>query len=367
MDNFLPLAEMKLKIPLDYNFATNVNPLGPPEWVSKQLFDEFIQLTYYSELWHQELDELMTSHWQLKSGKMLVTTGSSELIFQLPYLLNCLNGPWLALDPTFWEYSLLAKAHSIQYESFKVLDENGIMPIKINISEFLNFAKKLKPKMMFICNPNNPTGHLINRQDIHKIAEELPDTWIIVDQTYAYFLENWFEERLPQDYSPENIISITSFSKFFCLPGLRVCVFGCASSKKMDLLKNCLGPIRVNGVAANLLPNLLADLKYHLSTRSYFKLGWPKFLEQLPTTLLHPLPSEAIFRLFGVVALENFTLQKEMDRGDELVDRLIKNHGIRVCTGTTYGLKNQVRIRIGTPKANQILLSALEKISQTNL
>jgi threonine-phosphate decarboxylase len=357
--------DMTFNIPLDYNFATNVNPLGPPDWVSKQLSTEFTQLTYYNELWHQKLDALLTSHWQLKKGKMLATTGSSELIFQLPYLLNCLHGPWLVLDPTFWEYALLAKTHAIPYESFKIVNANGIMPPEFNINELLNFAKKLQPEVMFICSPNNPTGHLIRRQDIYKIAEELPNTWIIVDQTYAYFLENWLEERLPQDCSPENIISITSFSKFFCLPGLRICAVGCASFKRMTLLHNLLGPIRVNGIAANLLPNLLADQVYHLNTRGHFKLGWSKFLKQLQSTFLHPLSSEAIFRLFEVGS-KSCLPHSEIDRGDQLADRLIKEYGIRICSGTTYGLKNQVRIRLGTANANQILISALENIGHAS-
>jgi histidinol-phosphate/aromatic aminotransferase/cobyric acid decarboxylase-like protein len=356
---------MTPKISINYNFATNVNPLGPPDWAFEQLSAELTQLTYYNELWHQKLDELLTSYWQLQSGKMIATTGSSELIFQLPFLLNCLHGPWLVLDPTFWEYALLAKTHAIPYESFKIIDDNGKMFSEINISELLNFAKLLKPRMMFICNPNNPTGHLIKWQDIHKIAEELPDTWIIVDQTYAYFLENWSEEKLPHDNSPENIISITSFSKFFCLPGLRLCAIGCSSSKRMAILQNLLGPIRLNGIAANLLPNLLTDSKYHRDTRSHFKLGWPKFLEELQSSFLCPLPSEAIFRLFEVTASENSLFQTETDLGDQLADRLIKDYGIRICSGTTYGLKNQVRIRLGTNRANQILISALENLSAT--
>ena len=351
---------MMSKVLLDYNFATNVNPLGPPEWISQQFSSACNQLSYYSELWHQDLDEVIASHWQIGRDKILITTGSSEFFFQLPHLLNCLQGPWLFLDPTFWEYQLLAKTHSIPFEVFSVADTEEKMFQEVNVLQLLHLAKQINPKIIFICSPNNPTGHLIRRSDICEIAKKLPNTWIIVDQTYAYFLENWIEERLPQDDSPENIVSITSFSKFFCLPGLRICAVGCSSTQRINFFKKSLGPIRVNGIAADLSPNLFADDKYHETTRSHFNLGWPKFLERLEGSLLHPLPSKTIFRLFKIAESNEFLVER--DRGDQLTERLINDYGIRVCSGTTYGLKNQVRIRLGTSKANQILISALENI-----
>lgn len=65
---------------------------------------------------------------------------------------------------------------------------------------------------------------------------------------------------------------------------------------------------------------------------------------------------------FEVVESKNFQLHPNIDRGDQLADRLMKDYGIRICSGSTYGLKNQVRIRLGTAKSNQILISALKTI-----
>jgi threonine-phosphate decarboxylase len=270
---------------------------------------------------------------------------------------------WGGFSPTFWEYSLAAQLNDIEYFDFP-LNLNDISRPFIKKEELFYFIDRYNLRAFFICNPNNPTGHVFSDDIVYEIAERFPQTYIILDLTYDMF-EEGFEGRvkkLNKDYP--NIIFVMSYSKFFCLPGLRIgsVLFSC--SKLAEKFLRLSGPLRINNFAEKILLRLFEDHSYISTTRNTLKQEWKIFEEEFRgenITKIYSLHQTNSFRLF-YLNIQNITVYRPSEVSNIVSHKLLDEYGIRVCNGSTYGINNAIRIRVGLKYSNLYLIYALKNI-----
>ncbi len=355
-------------ISLENNFATNVNPLGPPEWVFSHIKNNSEELLSYPQLWHQECDKNVAIAFGINPDLHVTIPGTSQFFSSLPHFFckeKCQNVPqkWASFSPTFWEYALTAQLNNIEFIEFPLdVDQENSLFCKKN---FFNFLDKHKPDVLFLCTPNNPTGHVFSRCFVNELSSKHPEMSIVLDLTYSFFESNFQEYISLFAQKHSNIIVVISYSKFFCLPGLRIGSVFFSSADAAEKYKKLSGPLRLNVISERILPKLLRDKTYIDTTRKFFSQEWEFFIKKMKQLNLKWIKSSsatACFRIFFLKSPRGCS--KLLGSSRFIAEKLHSNFGIRVCDAGFYGIENAIRIRVGKREANLRLLKALKELER---
>lgn len=341
------------EVDLTKNFATNLNPAGPPEWVEEFYGQNYSLLTRYPPTWHEKTDQKISES-SLFGYNSLMCPGLSLPLYLLPSIYTE-RKTVSYFEPTFWEFPEASSFQNKNIIQFPIGNKKYNNQDDL-VKALTEFTFHHKPGLFYICNPNNPTGHMLPPESINDLADQFPQTLFIIDQTYLLFDPDYERLRLPNESSPDNIIALCSLSKFFCLPGLRIGVITSKGAQHLDNLRRFTGPVRVNNLASEIIPLLIEDKSFIQKTQTFFK----KEREVLKNEIEHTCP-----RLTGLYSMAPFRLFRikstEPNPSELLTNWLLNNKGIRVGPGHVYGMKDCVRIRPGLKEDNDYLIEALNK------
>ena len=274
---------------------------------------------------YKELQDLIGATYNLDSENILCTNGADEAINLAISTFIDKNDEILTAVPTFSMPKIYASLQQGKYKEIEY-DENFEYPY-----EKIEKAISKKTKMIIFTTPNNPTGDIIDKNFIEKIAQNQPNTAILIDATYSSFCENCYFDLI-EKY--QNIIVIKSFSKDFALAGLRL---GFLASQEKNILeiKKVQSPYSVNsiaiiaGIASLLDKNYIQNIKNEISESK-------KYLEkELGNLGLKTYPSYA-----------NFLLIYGNEKAEFLFHKLKKNSIITKIFKNDDKLKNHLRITI---------------------
>ncbi len=220
------------------DLSANINPLGFPEGVREAIINQIPLITGYPDSISRELRKEISAFEQVEPDWIFCGNGASDIIFRLSVCIKPKNA--LLPAPTFSDYERSLKAvgtniyyHYLQEEQGFKIDEGIIQNI---LSKNIN--------MIFLCNPNNPTGILTDYFVIEKILSccEKTNTIVVVDECFIDFVEksdSFTSKSLLKKY--ENLIILKAFTKVFALPGIRLGYAICSNSKIIEKLYEC-GP-----------------------------------------------------------------------------------------------------------------------------
>ncbi|WP_028782109.1 threonine-phosphate decarboxylase CobD [Thalassobacillus devorans] len=335
--------EVKGKV---YDFSANINPNGPPSWLSEQLPRLMEEVAYYPDPDYLEAYEALAKHEGMDPEQLLLTNGGAEAIFLITQLF--LGKKALTINPTFTEYERACQAFNI-----------GLTHLRLN-QEF-RFPVEAMAQVMpdvdvvFLCYPNNPTGTILPLTELEhllKLGMEIGTTFVI-DEAFVHFL---FEEELSVKqllaFYP-NLIILRSLTKIFAIPGLRA-GYMMASKDYIQKLKEKQPSWSVNGITANILPVLLSDKSYMAATKAWLEKECKKLAENL-----------SALKFIHTVSSVNFYLLKDGERPDEteeLFRFLVENHIIPRHTDNFKGLDGSyLRLAVRSAEENDYLLYVLRK------
>lgn len=314
------------------NFSSNVYSRADLSALKEHLMQHFDVVSHYPEPQPHELERLLADHLGVPENTVLVTNGANEAI----YLIAQHYKGWASVipQPTFSEYEDACKAfdHLISYDS---ADELEVLP---------------EDRLYWLCNPNNPTGNVINKSLVNHIIRQHSRYLYVVDQSYAdYTLSPTLEPRDMTDCY--NVMLVHSLSKKYCIPGLRLgYIF--SSPIIIDRLRQIRQPWTVNALAVEAgkylithNPQMIPDIE-----------GYLKETQHLYERL------SAIEGLMVMDTATNFMLVN-MDFGNtpELKEWLIENYGILIRDASNFrGLDNHCfRVTAQTPMENDALVGAI--------
>ena len=225
------------------DFSANINPLGPPEVAlyaaQKALVGE---VAAYPDGRYPELCAALTGYLGVAEGTVLPTNGGAEALFLAARVAaeGRRGGRAVVLDPTFSEYAAAARAAGLEPESRVARRREDGFRLDPSVLDDLDGVG-----VVFLCNPNNPTGDLTPREEVLALLERVCSAGaiLVVDEAFADFAPG----EGVADVVDEHLFVARSFTKFFAVPGLRL---GCLVALDPDRVRPFQPSWSVNVVAA---------------------------------------------------------------------------------------------------------------------
>ncbi|MDP1602618.1 MAG: histidinol-phosphate transaminase [Legionella sp.] len=327
--------------------ASNENPLGCSPLVREALAKmSAVQIATYPTPALHPLKYKLSQ--KLGIDEQMLTFGNgSDLLFTLLLIVFGLhnNKHMLTHDKAFMTYAIQAQTLGIEVKSSPLLD-NWAVDITALIA-----ASNQDTSLIFIANPNNPTGILIPQEEIRRLlASVLPSTIVVIDEAYyEYAYPNDDSQSLKLLNEFPNLVITRTFSKAYGLAGLRL-GYAIANKEISELLQRAQLPFVVNQAAMAAAFAALDDNEFLSETLTLNQLGLQQIRKGLEALKLNLLPSECNFITFDCGTDSMIIYQKLLQRG------------IIVRPLTAYGLPHHLRVSIGKLAHNERFLNELSKI-----
>jgi len=324
------------------DFSVCTNPYMPPP-IIKEIRLDSISIEQYPDTEATELRQRLSRRLQVPPDNILVGSGTTELIriLALAYLRQ--GDHVLILEPTYGEYEVASVIAGAILVKQRIRVEDGFTP---RLEETVALIKKYRPKAIFICNPNNPTGKYLSRYEVEMVLDAVEDGLLVLDEAYVAFAEqSWLSVDLS---SRGNIVILRSMTKDYGLAGLRL-GYSIASLEITNNLRRVRPPWNVNAIAQKVGGLLLEDTSYFEQTEEKIRKARRYLTNGLSRLGFQLLPSDTNFFLVMVGEARSFR------------SALLK-HGILVRDCTSFQLPEYVRIGTRTLPECQRLIATIETL-----
>ncbi len=341
-----PIEEVKRELGLKevIKLASNENPLGPSPKAVSAIKKAVFKINRYPEGSCFYLRQALSKKLKLKPGNLIFGNGSDEIIDIIIKAYSLPGDEILTSEATFLEYKIIALQNGRLVTTVPLMDfRYDLAAIKAGITS--------KTRIIFIANPNNPTGTYLNRREVENFLSGLPeDILVVFDEAYLEFVEKKdFPRALDYALNRKNVVVLRTFSKIYGLAGLRI-GYGIADQECIAYLERCRQPFNVNMLAQEAAVAALSDKEFVNRTKKVVGQG-KRYLEQeLKRLGLEFIPSQA-----------NFILIDLKEDGFKVSKDLLKK-GVIVRDMRQYGLNNFIRVTMGLKKENEKFIKELKKI-----
>lgn len=339
-----PIEETKRELGLKdiIKLASNENPIGVCPKAISAIIKNASSVNRYPDSCGFYLKKRLAKQFKIQPSNIVLGNGSDELIDTIIKTFVEDDENVVTSSVTFLEYEIISKVNNR-----KVIT----CPLKNFGYDLTGISKRVnrKTKVIFIANPNNPTGTYINRKAFESFAKDLPKgVLVVLDEAYDTFIDVKDFTYGLKYINNKNILVLKTFSKAYGLAGLRVgyCLGRPEFTAYMEKVRQ---PFNVNLLAQAAALASLDDKKFLKDTRKVVLEGKNYLYRELRNLKLSYVPSVANFILMDV-RCDGFELFKNM-----------LERGVIVRDMRQYGLKNFIRVTIGTRKENMKLIQVLKK------
>ena len=322
----------------------NENPLGASPFAIIAGQQAMLKCHRYPDSHGLYLKKSLSTHLGIRAENIILGNGSESLLeLIVKKILGPLNS---AVIPNFC-FTGISKVLKNANIAFKIAKNPHSYLSAVSLLE----AIEPMTKVVFIVNPNNPTGNYINRLELQYLLKHLPENiFVVIDEAYAEYVET---EDYPNsiqflDQYP-NLIILRTFSKFYGLAGLRL-GYAISELKIASMLNHSSLPFRINAIVLAAAEASLKDQAHINLTHLLNRKGYSQLLKGLQNLDLEVLPS---FANFLCVNLKSPSLP---------ISQLLLSQGVSVRPLHDYGLSSFLRVSIGTYTQNKYFLSILQKI-----
>lgn len=319
------------------DFSVNLNAFIDQNIIKELVCKYYKKAIKYPEQRGKTLIQIIASKYKIPEENIFLGNGSIEIFYSLPRILQI--NKVFTLEPTFSEYRYVAKINKCKYYPIK--------PFMEFVWDFEKVLKKLDNKcLIFICNPNNPTGNLFLKKDILTLLKA--GAYIVVDEAFMDFSEKE-ESLISEAIKYKNLIVVKSLTKIYSIAGLRI-GFCVASKKIIRGLNKVSPPWNVNALALSISKDFLLNDGLILNTK--------KLLKREKEFIFRNLKNNEQIKLFNTHA--NFFLAYS-DKTSELINFLSKkNITVREYKGF-YGLNDRYfRFAIKNRDENSLLVDLIK-------
>ncbi len=345
-----PIEETKRELGLSkvIKLASNENPLGPSPKAVAAIKKNLSCINRYPDSSGFYLKKKLSAVLNTAASGIVLGNGSDELIDIIIKTFVEDSQNIITADTTFLEYKIISS----------VLNRRVItVPLKNFKYDLEAIAKKInkKTKLIFISNPNNPTGTYVTKYEIEEFIKVLPgDVLLVLDEAYDAFLDVRDFPCGLQYIGKGNVLVLKTFSKAYGLAGLRI-GFCLASPLLASYMEKARQPFNVNTLAQEAACAALDDKEFLIKTRRAILKGKKYISGCLRESGISYVPSVA-----------NFILVDVKRNGVDVFKEMLKL-GVIIRDMSQYGLKNFIRVTIGTEEENKKFIKALRKVMKYSL
>lgn len=349
-----PISETQREFGLDkvIKLASNENPLGVSPKVVRALHSALDDLHRYPDPSCYELRQTLAKVWHVSRDKMVIGNGSNELIDLLIRIFCEPGQAILTIESAFVAYEVCAQAARVRTVHAPLnRDYSGNLDLMADILRLKRDQQKIR--LVFLPNPNNPTGSLIPTNKLLPFLEEFSnqdDLLVVLDEAYTEYIDQLHQiHGIDLQKQFPRLIVLRTLSKAYGLAGLRVGVL-CGPSEVVDLLNRVRNPFNVNSLAQVAAVAAVLDSDFVRESVRVNKAGRDFLQERLKSWGLKFVPSQANFVFF------------DLDRDATEVFRELLKMGVILRPVKNYGFPTHLRMSIGLPQENQFALECLEKV-----
>jgi len=336
-----PIEELERELGLSniIKLASNENPLGPSKSALNAIEQASKELTRYPDGNGFSLKAALAEHVQLTADQITLGNGSNDVLELLARTFVSSNDEVIFSQYAFAVYPLVTQAIGAKAVIAPASDfGHDLDAMTTLISE--------KTKLIFIANPNNPTGTALAPKQVETFLKQVPESVIVVlDEAYVEYTTQQFNTVAWLAGYP-NLVITRTFSKAYGLAALRV-GYSLSSPEIADCLNRIRQPFNVNSLALVAAVAALADKDYVEQSRQLNEAGLKQFVtgfEQLGLTY--------------ILSKGNF-ITVDVKRNADTIYQSLLQQGVIVRPIANYGLPQHLRISVGLGEENQRCLDAL--------
>jgi histidinol-phosphate aminotransferase len=344
-----PIDEVKRELGLTrvIKLASNENPLGPSPLAVAAIRAAADQIHLYPDGSAYVLREALANHYDLPIGQIVVGNGSDEIIHLLgQILLGSPEDEIIVGNPSFVRYDAAAWLADCQLIRVPVDAD-----MRIDLDAMAN-AVTPNTKIVFIANPNNPTGTIVTTSELDAFLSAIPDTVVVViDEAYFEFADGTpgFPNSLDYVRKYPNVIGMRTFSKTYGLAGIRV-GYAFVSEPIADAIERAREPFNVNSIAQVAAVAALSDTNHLNQTIELNRRGLERMHQAFIDFGSKPFTSYANF------------IMADLGRPARPVFQALLERGVITRSGDVLGLPNCLRVSVGTDEEVGIFIEELAKI-----
>ena len=339
-----PIEELQRELGLSrvIKLASNENALGPSPKALAVINDGAATLHRYPDGGAFKLRQALANRWKVTDEQIILGNGSDEILGLLARTFLSPGDEAVMADHTFVIYNM------------EVMAAHGkavTVPLKDWRHDVVAMASAItdRTRLLFLCNPNNPTGTMVSAEEVAWLLGRVPDDVVVVfDEAYfEYVRSSKFPDSMTWIKEGRQVIVLRTFSKIYGLAGLRI-GYGVTTGEIANLLNRVRPPFNANSIAQRAALAALDDDEHVARSRALNQAGMEQITNGLRALGLAPINSEA-----------NFVYVDVGHDGRYVFDAMLR-HGVIV----RHIEGRMIRVTIGQAEENRVFLADLAQVLQ---
>ncbi len=340
-----PIDELKRELGVEkiIKLASNENPVGPSPKALQAMKRVVEGVNRYPDGSAYYLKQKLSEKLGVQPAQIILGNGSNEIIELVFRTFYQPGDNVVSAEITFAVYPIIARAMGAEYRAAPMRG------LSYDMEKLADLVDE-KTRLVFISNPNNPTGTYITERELEDFMRKVPETTLVVlDEAYFEFVDrDDYPDGLKYLREYPNLLVMRTFSKIYGLAGLRI-GYGIGSEDVVDYLNRVRQPFNVNLVAQEAALAALDDDEFVDRVRELTHRGLAYLYGEVEKMGLEYVPS-----------VTNFFLIK-VGRGKEVFEALLRK-GVIVRPMDGYNLPEYIRVNVGTEDENTFFIEALREV-----
>jgi histidinol-phosphate aminotransferase len=323
--------------------ASNENPFGCSGKVEEAFKNTPVSFAIYPDGYATDLREKLAAFYKVAPDQFIFGNGSDNLIQVISRAILRKGVNTVMAAPTFSQYKHNAVIEGAEVREIPLVDgQHDLEGMLSKIDE--------NTGVVWICNPNNPTGTYISKENLYAFLEKVPkDVLVVLDEAYIEYVEADEDYQVSELVSQfENVIVLRTFSKIYGLASMRV-GYGIAASEVIRALEPAREPFNVNAFAQKAAAAALEDQEFIQFCKQKNREGLEQFYQFCKESNLDYYPSQT-----------NFILIDFKTDGDEVFQFLLEK-GYIVRSGKALGFPTSVRVTVGSKEQIEGVIEAMKQ------
>jgi len=347
-----PIEEIQKEYNLKtiHKIASNENPLGPSPKAVDAMIAAASGLNRYPDIGAIELRTKIAEKFNVKIENIAVGNGSEGIMANILRSFLSEGDEMITSKATFIGFQVLARGRANKFIEVPMSYEN----YKFDLNSILKHIND-KTKLIYLCNPNNPTGTIFTKSEFEDFIKQVPENvLVIMDEAYFEYAEDYQDYPDSLHYRLDNVITLRTFSKIYGIAGARI-GYGFGNKELMETIMKVKLPFEPGNLAQAGAIAALDDDDFLKKSKKLNKDGYKYFVEELDNIAVEKnfkiIPSRANFLMLDLGSAE---------RVNQINESLLKE-GVIIRPLIAFGLPHCIRITMGLKEENEAFISSFKK------
>lgn len=342
-----PISEVQRELGIDrvIKLASNENPLGCSPAATKIVQEWAQNMAIYPDGNCTDLKAALSNKLGVDQDQLLFGTGTDQILELIAQTYMNPGDNSLMGYPSFTRYETVTKI--MDGEAIEIpLTKNHRLDLDATLEMINN-----NTKIIWLCNPNNPTGTIITEKEQREFIEQVPKSVLIVldEAYYEYAKGDLYPNSIQLLNEFDNLVILRTFSKAYGLAGLRI-GYAISNPKIISFINRVRGPFNTNAAAQLAAIAALEDQDFIKNSISINNKGKVYLYSAFEEMGLEYIPTYA-----------NFLMVKINKPSAQVFSQLLKR-GVIIRSGDIFGMDDWIRVTIGTQQENEIFIQALKGV-----